>query len=354
MNWLKPSRTTGVGSLPHCHPSRALPLIVDSAPCWPHWPQLPAGGPEQAFVLQYVQPLIKLGLLEFHFPRDPVFTRNSPDWEEKLVRFYDLYLRFGENDPEAADFFQLDGDAFIGLNAFLDDFSRLFPQAEGVKGHLSGPLTVGLQIKDERGRACFYDDGLRDILVKCLAVQGILQVRRLASLGKPVLLFIDDPSMYLIGAATHITLTKELISDAIGEMISAFRHEGARVGVHACSQMDWTILFDLRVDVVSFDAFHFFDSMVIQTEGLAKFLAQGGKLAWGLVPTSEEAWEVNIDGLAALFASQRDQLARRGIAADLLGASILWTPSCGTGALSIELAEQVYQLLGQCPQIPLL
>ncbi len=346
MGWLTPHRSTGLGSLPHQDELTALKVIARAMPHWPHWPQLPAKMPEQGFVVQYVQPLLKLGVLTERPLKDPVFARLDAGWEERAVSFYNAYLAFGNGEAGAEEVFALTGEAFAGLESFLTHFSRYFPAAEGVKGHVSGPLTVGLQIKDERGRACFYDETLREMLVKCLAVEAVLEVRRLKTLGLPVLIFIDDPGLFLIGASTHITLTREMASAALLTIIEALQAEGAKVGVHACAGLDWSILFDLPLDIISFDAYHYFTGMALQAEGLAAYLGRGGALAWGLVPTSPEAWQETPETILSRFAGQCAELAGRGVDIATLRQNIIWTPSCGTGALPVDLAEHIYVLVG--------
>jgi hypothetical protein len=351
MSWIKTNRATGMGSLPHTDVTAALDLVAGAFPYWPHWPQLPLQSATQGFVVQYVQPLLKLGLLQAAPRKDPVFTRQSAGWEDGLLRFYELYLAFQAGEAEAEAFFALEDSAFTGLEHFLAAFAARFPLAEGVKGQLSGPLTVGLQLKDERGRAAFYDDTLRDLLVKCITVQGIIQSRKLQSTGLPVLMFIDDPSIFLLGTANYITLTRETINAALSEIIRPLTAMGVRTGVHACAQIDWSILFSLPLDVVSFDAYRFFASMASQAQNLQNFLASGRKLAWGLVPTSDEAWRLTATDILALFARQLAELAQRNVDTDLLRRNIIWTASCGTGALTEDLAAHIYRLLAELTRL---
>ena len=341
--WFKGGMATGIGSLPHRTEQEALTVVAGALPHWPHWPQLPAKDHSQGFVVQYVRPLLDAGLLAETPPHDPVFARGQDEWETRSLAFYEAYLAFVSGDDNG--YFSLAGEAFAGLDAFADQFHRLFPQACGVKGQVSGPLTVGLQIKDEQGRACFYDDHLRDMLVKCLAAQAVLVARRLKKLGKPVWLFLDDPSLFLIGSSNYITLTPKVCQQALTDVIDLLRQEDVRVGVHACSGMDWSLLFDLPLDIISFDAYHYFPSMLVQAKALQKFLERGGCMAWGLVPTSAEAWQETPATLAVRFAEQEAELARRGVDADRLRAQLIWTPSCGTGALPVDLAEWIYVLL---------
>ena len=347
MTWIKAGRTTGIGSLPHDNSAAALAVIAQAMPSWPHWPQLPVGGQDEGMTVQYVQPLLKLGLLRLPLRKDPVFTRDEPGWEEKVVRFYELYLAFQAGEPAAEAFFALDEKAFPGILAFLRDFDRQFPRAEGVKGHLTGPLTLGFQVKDERGRAAYYEDELQDMLTKCLAVQGILQARWLQSTGLPVLLFLDDPSLFFLGSSIYITLTREALIASLAAVSEPIQATGAKIGIHVCSEADWSLLFAMNPDVISFDAFAYFDSMARQSSGLQAYLAEGGKIAWGLVPTAAKAADLTADMLKEIFQKQCAELERRGLNRQLLLENIIFTPSCGTGTLSVELAEHIYKLLSE-------
>lgn len=348
-DWISPGQITGIGSLPHTKPEEAMALIQSSLARWPHWPQLPAVAQQEGFVQQYVHPLQSLGLLSAAPGKDPVFNAADENRQEAVTEFYQQYLSFVESpvgNNEQTSIFQLDKDFFRGLYAFERAWADgEFPRAVGVKGQISGPLTIGLQIKDRQQRAAFFDDTLRDLLIKTLVVQGMLQIERLVSSGKPVLIFIDDPSLFLLGASTHITLTREDLQQALREMIDAFHGMGARVGVHACAGIDWSLLFELSLDVISFDAYEFFQGMALQADGLQAFLSRGGRLAWGLVPTSTKAWQETTLRLKELAQRQWAELDKREVDVQQLSGQVIWTPSCGTGALDVALAEHIYKLL---------
>lgn len=342
MSWLKAGRATAIGSVPYDNVESALRLLADCLPYWPHWPQLPGSSDEEGFVLQYIQPLIKFNLIEKR-KNDLVFRRDQADWQDNLLRFYEAYFSFKEGSE--TEIFALNGKAFVGLNAFCSSFSSYFPLAEGVKGQLSGPLSLGLDIKDETGKDCFYDRELLDLLLKCLETQGIMQVKKLKKLGLPVMLFIDDPAIFLLGTAGYITLTDEEIQAALLALIKPLQEVGAKVGVHVCSKSQWPVLLELPLDVISFDAYHFFDSMALYSAELLAYLNKGGKIAWGIVPTEEEAVNLSPDDLQSLIRTQVKELADRGIEPELLFKNIIWTPSCGTGTLQEKTTEHIYHLL---------
>jgi hypothetical protein len=69
-------------------------------------------------------------------------------------------------------------------------------------------------------------------------------------------------------------------------------------------------------------------------------------LAWGIVPTSEEAVKADAQGLVKRLKKGIETLSKKGIDPALLQKAIL-TPSCGTASLPIPLAERVCQLTAE-------
>ena len=123
-----------------------------------------------------------------------------------------------------------------------------------VKGQVVGPLTMGFRLKDGDGNLAFYDEQLRDLVNRTLALHAAWQCARLAETGLPVLLFIDDPTVAAYGTHAHIALTREMILESLNTVIKAIHHQAARVGIHSCDATDWSLLFASGTDIVSFDA----------------------------------------------------------------------------------------------------
>jgi hypothetical protein len=83
---------------------------------------------------------------------------------------------------------------------------------------------------------------------------------------------------------------------------------------------------------------------------LHAFLARGGSLGWGIVPTldREAAATETLPSLLARFDEGVDRLVRKGFDRELLLRRALITPSCGAGGVLTEpLAERVLGLLRQ-------
>jgi len=337
---------TGVGSIPLTKGEDALELIWKSVPLAPHWPQLPRLGAESSFIGQYLNALIETGVIaDVEVPK---FQIDATDWVERMTAFYTLYLEAIEGDLQALERFGFSSLGGEGLEVFCRNLENYGTRGAVIlKGQLSGPLTLGMQITDKNRRSSYYDDTLRDMLVKALALHAEWQTKRLNQFGLPVLMMIDDPGLYGFGSSTHITLQREPLIEDLNTIVEGISRQGGITGVHVCAGMDWTLLFDSNVQVVNFDAYDYMQSMMALAEPLNKFLTRGGILSWGIVPTNPIAWEENAQSLKIRLENNIEELVKRGVDESLLRQQSMLTPSCGTGALSKELAEHVYGLLAE-------
>ncbi len=341
--------TTAVGSLPHTDIQAALKLIWQCVPAAPHWPQLPKTGAESSFVSQYVRALVETGVIGGY--GEPRFQVEAADWTDRLARFYDLYLRAGDGDEQALAGFGFGAEGGEAFTAFCRDIEAHGTRAAVLlKGQLSGPLTVGLQITDKHRRSSYYDETMRDMLVKSLAMHGQWQSKQLSQYGLPVLMMVDDPALYSYGLSTHITLERSGIIADLNSIAEGIVRGGGIPGAHVCSGMDWTLLFDSEIQVVNFDAFEYMTSMAVLAEPLNEFLQRGGILSWGIVPTQAQAWQETADTLRHRLEENMHSLVQRGVNEERLRRQSMLTPSCGTGTLSRELAARIYGLLFELGQ----
>lgn len=348
--WQPHFLATGVGNLPYTDVKEALKQIWRVLPLAPHWPQLPQLGAKSSFVGQYLRILVELGIIEGF--EQTKFQENLPDWAERMASFYEVYLQAEEGDEAALERFSFTPEGGVGLEEFCNQLNQQGTQnALLLKGQLSGPTTLGMQITDQNRRACYYNEQLRDILVKTLRTHARWQTRKLTHYGLPVLVSIDDPSIYAYGSSTHLTLDRETLIANLNEIAEGILAEGGIPGSHVCAGADWTILFDSKIQVVNFDAYEFMTSMITQAQALDEFLARGGILAWGIVPTSSKAWHETTTSLQGRLEENIAQLVKRGVNEERLRAQSILTPSCGTGTLDVALSEKVYELLFELSSI---
>jgi hypothetical protein len=88
--------------------------------------------------------------------------------------------------------------------------------------------------------------------------------------------------------------------------------------------------------------------MTLYPAELRAFLARGGWLGWGLVPTldPQAAATETVDSLLPRFEAGLQQLVDKGFDRELLLRRALITPSCGAGGVLTEpLAERVLRVL---------
>ncbi|MCO1601254.1 methionine synthase [Desulfosporosinus nitroreducens] len=338
--------TTGVGSVPQTNSEEALDLIWNSVPFAPHWPQLPNLGAESSFIGQYLNALIETGVIGD--VTNPKFQIEETDWLERMTEFYSLYLQGIEGDEQALDRFGFSSQGGEGFEAFYRSLERSGTrEAVILKGQLSGPLTLGMQITDKNRRSSYYDESLRDMLVKTLTLHAEWQTKRLRKFGLPVIMTVDDPGLYGFGASTHVTLNRENLIAELNSIFEGILRQGGIPGAHVCAGMDWTLLFDSKVVVVNFDAYDYMQSMMVLAEPINRFLMRGGVLSWGIVPTNPVAWKETAESLIIRLEDNIAELVKRGVDESLLRQQSMITPSCGTGTLQKELSEHIYGLLAE-------
>jgi len=335
---------TGIGSLPYTGPDQAVDLIASCFKQIPHWPQLPRRGSAEGLVPQYLHILLRKNILILD-EQKAVFCTDHPHWEQRLMDLYQLLL--DESSNRESDEFALPATSAAGFYEFEQRVPELSKDILCLKGQICGPVTVGFQVTDPQKCPSFYNQTLREIINYVLAGQAGWQVRRLKQLGFPALLFIDDPAIYGYGSSTSVGLGRQEIQDSLKIIIERIRSGGGFTGAHCCAGIDWSLLLELDLDIVNFDAYDYLSSMLIYSQELDLFLQKGGVLAWGIVPTSEAAWQEDSCSLYERLRQGIEALARRGVDEHRLNRQLIITPSCGTGTLTVELAERIYRLTAE-------
>ncbi|MEA3434987.1 MAG: hypothetical protein U9R43_00880, partial [Thermodesulfobacteriota bacterium] len=145
------------------------------------------------------------------------------------------------------------------------------------------------------------------------------------------------------------SISHDDISNCFGEVIEAVHSEGGLAGVHVCANTDWSVVLESPVDIVSFDAYSFFDKFILYPDLIKKFIEAGKILAWGIVPTGnpEDIEKETTDSLVTQWEDKVREIEALGVdRAKILEQSLI-TPSCGTGSLSIDLAKKVLRLTAE-------
>ena len=319
---------TGVGSLPHEDPERAVRAVLSGCPTVPYWPQLPRRTFLESMYVQFAA-----GLPASDLSGEKLLVECG---DAMMAAAEEFYSRFLSGDPRT---FAVPEDRAAGLARFLGPLQGNFP---AVKGQVTGPVSFGLMVTDRGKRPLYYDPMGRDILVKHLLRVAQWQVGELARLSPEVILVVDEPYLASLGSGI-LSLSREEVVSSLDEIFEGL--QGALCGIHCCANTDWGLVLSTKVRYLSFDAFEYADSLLLYNEEVAEFLERGGKLAFGIVPTSRdgiarETPETLADRMEAILR----KFAERGIPEETVVKAALITPACGLGTVSEEDAERAILL----------
>ena len=336
-----------IGSVPLDSHRKALDWIFEATPEIPLWPQLPVN-PWEQMLSQFAEGLPCIVEEKRAGSEGRIYYDISrPGFEEAMLDFYEEYLVVSEHFEQLpGSRFQTSEQRAFGLYLFAGKLSGQ-SALTAVKGQVTGPFTMLTGIKDTRGRAGYFDDTIRDMVIKSIAMTAAWQTGFLAGhSSKPILVFIDEPALAGLGSSAFIGVTTAEIKEMINEVAGAIHRAGGLAGIHVCANTDWSLLLNSSIDILSFDAYGFFDRIAPFKNEISGFLDRNGIIAWGGVPTSraEDINRATGESLVELWESQAASLTgvKRDKAAVLR--QTLITPSCGTGSLTPESAKKVLDL----------
>jgi hypothetical protein len=327
-----PFTPTLVGSLPHEDPAAAAAFIAATFPEAPGWPQLPAVSP-----LEGMYPQAAGG-----FPG----VRIAPDGSPRVVL---------DDEAIAAADALLAGEAAVpvpgreGFAGLMALGAALGGSGGWFKGQITGPISFALGVTGEDDRSILYDPLLREVAVAHLVARGkgILQSMAELAPGRRPFLFVDEPSLSSFGSA-YLPLERSEAIDLLSRVVSGLPQP---VGVHCCGNTDWSLVMASGATIVNLDAWSFGEGLALYPKELASFLASGGEIAWGIVPTDREPEGLTAQDLAARLERLIDTIAKAGIDRGLLIARSLVTPACGMGTRSINGAETIARLTAETAAI---
>jgi hypothetical protein len=334
---------TAIGSLPHTDPESAINVIFKSIPEAPIWPQLPNRGLLERMEPQYIEGMPSAVIDR---EKDRIYFDTARDYSEEFAEFYELYMKVEEDPSTDLSGMAIGPEHSKGIKALLERLKKDGRKLPFVKGQTTGPCSFTLTAVDENKRAIYYNDEFRDMAVKALALKSRWQIRQFAPYAEKVICFIDEPILSAFGSSTYIGVRREDVVAILSEMAAVVRSEGAMAGVHCCGNTEWSILVDAGFDLINLDAYTYGHTLGLYPDKIKSFIKKDGIIAWGIVPTSQVIKNETVELLCERLFEAIDALsAKCGIEKDEILSRSMITPSCGTGSLSIEDAERVFDTL---------
>ena len=327
---------TGIGSVPHLDVRATCLRVLEVCPHIPFWPQFVQRSPLEDMVVQFTE---GLPFLEATKDRKVLLTLHE-DTGKGLIAFYDHFL------SDDVEHFALSRNYAPGLFELLSLIERE-PETFGplIKGHTVGPVTFAAAVKDQEGRSLFAYPELCEALVKGLAIRALWQVKELSKSGKRPILFLDEP--YLAGYGSAFTpIQRHEVVALLREVVDYVRERSeAVIGIHCCGNTDWSMIFEVGPDIVSFDAFSYLEYFFLYPSELRAFVERGGTIAWGIVPTFGFTGKETVEDLSEQLQRGLANLHALGLDAGRVARQSLLTPACGMGTLAPAAAERVLDLL---------
>jgi hypothetical protein len=348
-NWQASAAATLIGSMPHRDRHQAINLVLREMTEIPVWPQLSVY-PQEQMMAQYLE-----GLPCLRTEQGRTFIQtDGPDFDSELLAFYEDYVAVeaGERALKTSRF-QMGSETARTFLQFMDMLTRTSPPCKAVKGQVVGPFTLLSGLTDQDRRALLYDERMKDLVAKHLSFKARWQIEHLQTLGRPVIIFLDEPALAGYGSSAFISISAEYVNSLLGEVIAAIQQAGALAGIHVCANTDWLLALESTIDIINFDAYGYFDRFALYKDAFTAFLKRGGTMAWGMVPTGEPQviQQETAENLAERWLAQVQTLVGKHSSVDRILTQSLFTPACGCGSLSEPLAERVVSMTRSLSEI---
>jgi hypothetical protein len=321
---------TMIGSVPYTDPGKAWDKINKYLKDLPAWPQMPMRSNLENMYIQYSEgfPGLTIDGQKISFEADSGF-------EQALEQLFD------DEFSHKFQGYSIGQEYAAGLHYAAQHGGAPLPL---IKGQLTGPISWGLCVSDADGRGIVYDETLAEAICKFVKLKAAWQENYLGTLASRTILFLDEPYLSSLGSA-FVALSNDRVSLLLEEVLSGIK--GLK-GIHCCGGTDWSLLLCLPIDILSFDAYNYLDSILCYEKELKSFLGRGGAIAWGIVPNDEDTLKKeSLSSLADRFDQCLSCLASAGISPEKMAGQSILTPSCGLASLSDAAAEEVLNLLSQ-------
>lgn len=324
---------TAIGSMPQVDPDEACSIVRKYLPAIPAWPQLPKRSSRESMYIQFGE-----GFPGVAVDEDKIRIEPPANFDAKLEQIdvdgeENRYENYGVSAEYAA-----------GLHCFLSQVKK----AEIVKGQIIGPITWGLTVTDQDGRAILCNDTLAGAMAKFLKLKAMWQENALRRVSRNTIMIIDEPYLVLLSSTFlyvpqgKVRIPNEKVAALLQEVLNGI--EGVK-GMHCCGATNWALPLSTTIDVLSFDTYNYASSFARYPDEVKSFLKRGGTIAWGIVPNTEEALAgESVSSLCDRLGEAIAPFTRNGVSFKQILRQSLLTPSCGLAGLSSEAACQVLEL----------
>jgi len=334
-----------IGSLPHKNLDDAMALVEKNFGGIPFWPQLAKLNRKEDMIVQFLE---NMPGIQFDEAMEKTYLENESD--EFFGQLEELFMDYEEiiADPNSAllDKYAVTEKNSTTFKPFIELLKKTKPNF--AKGQIVGPFTLATSLTDVENKCAYYDETLREIILKTLSLKALWQIKEIkkASENTTPIIFIDEPSISQLGTSAFITIPQDEVIAMIKEISDLIKENGGLSAIHCCGKCDWTIPIHVGVDIINLDGFFFAQSLSLFHKDIEKFIKLGGVIAWGIIPTLDKdaLLATDIEQMLSKFEEATDYLTKKGVDKTMLLNHSMVTPSCGAGSLTVELANKAMDL----------
>lgn len=320
------TRASAVGSMPGTDFAEAVRQVLGELPDLPHLPELPARGVHAGMTGRALAVLADL----------------DADLQPAGWRLTGSHGAPGADHRRARSLLAQDLDAAEELT---QDFTGTY------KIQVTGPWTLAATVEKPRGDRVLSDRGARRELAESLA-EGlrihVADVRRRLP-GADLVVQVDEPALPAVlsgsvptasGFHRHRHVDGPDASPALEWVLGAIATSGAVPIVHCCAaEVPLDLLLDAGARGVSVDL------DVLATAGydtLATLLESGSPVHLGVVPSTDPTGAAPSDKELTLKVLRF--LDMMGLDPEVVGSSLVVTPSCGLAGATASYSRRALQL----------
>ena len=332
---------TAIGSLPHTDLTKAIELVKRDFSTIPFWPQMVKIDKNEDMIFQFLD-----NMPSFFCEDGNVFLDSEYDsFFEELEVFFNDYeeITADINSPQLEKYGITQASAF---NDYIDIIKKA--KTPFAKGQIVGPFTLSAALCKKDGTPAIYDETLREIINRNLILKALWQIKKIkeANSGTTPIIFTDEPTLSQLGTSAYVGIAEDEIHHMLIEITDMVKKYGAIPAIHCCGKCDWTLPLNSGFEMINPDAYSFAENLSLFSDDIKKFLTNGGKIAFGIVPTLDKTAleKTTTQDLIKKYQIAVKYLTKNGIDEKLVIENSIITPSCGAGVLTVELAEKAMDL----------
>lgn len=263
---------------------------------------------------------------------------------------YSFYLDSVYNQPtaEKLELFEINASF---MEKYLQILQRLKPAETVIT--LLGPFSISQTLIHKSGIQILADKMYRKFIIQSLTAKALWIINKIKTISPDTtpIIILEEPLLHKIGDVKRANeeITKDVIVNLFAKVIQKIKEYGGVVGIQCFEKCDWQIPIDADVDIISFDAYNNPNNLTIIAEKVNDFLAQGGRINWGIVPVMTEALvkSISVDQIYSRFIKTIDNLIIAGVSEKLAYNRAIISVNGSTNKLPLIFAEKALMLSTQ-------